>query len=151
MDGWWPNGLMSVGSLSLLLLCLPSLPLPPNVSHWGEEAETVSQWVEKSRAHWGEKHTAHCTGEKSRVEKTFLRPNCHFCHDGDSDTDPANPEWIGPLGKINPPGWQGTGGQEEGFIISLKVLDCVETNTFGKLTKYICQFWRIYLQYQFTI
>ena len=141
MDGWWPNGLMSVGSLSPFA-SLP--PLPPSLRqmfHTGEKRQRLclSEW---RKAHCtGEKSTLHTAlGRKAEWRKPFSGQIATSATTGTPTRIQPIRNELGLLAKLTLLGWQGTGGQEEGFIISLKVLDCVETNTFGKLTKYICQF-----------
>ena len=141
MDGWWPNGLMSVGSLSPFA-SLP--PLPPSLRqmfHTGEKRQRLclTEW---RKAHCtGEKSTLHTAlGRKAEWRKPFSGQIATSATTGTPTRIQPIRNELGLLAKLTLLGWQGTGGQEEGFIISLKVLDCVETNTFGKLTKYICQF-----------
>ena len=64
MDGWWPNGLMSVGSLSPFA-SLPSLPTSlRQMFHTGEKRHRLclTEW-----------RKAHCTGEKSTLHTALGR------------------------------------------------------------------------------
>ena len=99
--------------------------------HTGEKRQRLclSEWRKAERT--GEKSTLHTAlGRKAEWRKPFSGQIATSATTGTPTRIQPIRNELGLLAKLTLLGWQGTGGKEEGFVISLKVSDFL-TSSFA--------------------